>query len=296
MTYPQNEPNLQKLDIINQLIRQDPGQRGFSSISPIGELEMTAKSLLENDRILIVTGFCVLAAMTGETDGPPGALVLASALKQLNKQVMLVTDQYSAFLLTAGMKYYSEKTEVVVISDNQAQADLEMNRLLDQFQPGHIIAIERPGRAADGQTYSMRGEKLNDVIPQLDLLFEKSLTRNIYTSAIGDGGNELGMGNVYELIKKHVHLGEKIGCVTPADLLISAGVSNWAGYGLAAALSLMTDANLLPSVETEENVLKSMVRSGAVDGCTKKREVTVDGLSWEAYIDVIHEIIKTVIA
>ena len=56
---------------------------------------------------------------------------------------------------------------------------------------------------------------------------------------IGDGGNELGMGKVLDRIVKDVPHGETIACVTAADYLITAGVSNWGGYALAVALYLI---------------------------------------------------------
>ena len=56
------------------------------------------------------------------------------------------------------------------------------------------------------------------------------------TTGIGDGGNEVGMGNVLPLVQQHIKNGPTIGCVTGADFLITSSVSNWGGYALAAAL------------------------------------------------------------
>ena len=232
--------------------------------------------------------------MTGETDGPPGALVLADALHKMGKEVALVTDQYSSFLLKAGLTCYANDLVIHTISDHQETADDEMLQLIEAFTPEHSVAIERPGRALDGHSYSMRGEKLDHVIPQLDLLFDPPCDRPYVTTAIGDGGNEMGMGKVYDFIRCHVHLGKKIGCVTKADYVIPAGISNWAGYGLAAALSLLSRQNLLPPPGTERNVLEKMVQAGAVDGCTKKREVSVDGVPLDIYLNVIEDIIRIV--
>ncbi len=35
------------------------------------------------------------------------------------------------------------------------------------------------------------------------------------------------MGNVLDLVKKYVNLGDKIGCTVKSDFLITCGVSNW---------------------------------------------------------------------
>ena len=47
------------------------------------------------------------------------------------------------------------------------------------------------------------------------------------------------MGVVASLVREHIKNGEKIACVVPADALIAAGVSNWGGYGLIAAVESM---------------------------------------------------------
>ena len=61
----------------------------------------------------------------------------------------------------------------------------------------------------------------------------------IGTIGIGDGGNEIGMGKVRDLVRKHIPHGEEIACCVGADQLITAGVSNWGGYALATALHIL---------------------------------------------------------
>ena len=41
--------------------------------------------------------------------------------------------------------------------------------------------------------------------------------QGLATVAIGDGGNELGMGSLHAQICEHIPLGPQIGCVVPAD-------------------------------------------------------------------------------
>ena len=279
---------------LSELIRQDLGCRGFAGIIATDDMEQAANSLMTSKRVLIVTGFYVIDKMIGETDGPPGALALAYALSKLGKVVLLVTDRYSTPLLEVGMSCYQRVFNMAEIPADQQRANVCLKRILDDFKPDHIVSIERPGQAADGHCYSMRGEQLSLTIPVLDILFTASAKSDTRTIAIGDGGNELGMGGAYDLIKTHVPLGEKIGCVTPADFLIPAGVSNWAGYGLAAALSLLSGLRLLPEAETEVCVLKRMVRIGAVDGCTKRNELSVDGIPFTQYLSIIHQIYQLI--
>ena len=60
-----------------------------------------------------------------------------------------------------------------------------------------------------------------------------------------------------------------------------ASVSNWGGYGLAAALSELSGRSLLPSVEEEQALLRQTVDLGAVDGMSAIQEYKVDGFTLE---------------
>ena len=70
-------------------------------------------------------------------------------------------------------------------------------------------------------------------------MYSKSNFYIIFSIGVGDGGNELGMGKVLDRIIRDVSHGETIACVTAADYLITAGVSNWGGYAVAVALYLI---------------------------------------------------------
>ena len=98
--------------------------------------------------------------------------------------------------------------------------------------------------------------------------------------AAGDGGNEIGMGSLADEIPKVPTL-VKLPCVTSTTRLIVTSVSNWGGYGLVAAMSRQKEKSLLPSVETERELVKSMVDMGAVDGFTNRQEYRVDGFTLE---------------
>ena len=103
---------------------------------------------------------------------------------------------------------------------------------------------------------------------------------DIPSVGIGDGGNEIGMGNLAEEVTQ-VDTLVKIPCVTQTSKLMLASVSNWGGYGLAAALSELSGKNLLPSIEEEQALLKQTVDLGAVDGMSALQEYKVDGFTLE---------------
>jgi Domain of unknown function (DUF4392) len=254
------------------------------------QLHAAARSLLEGQRIILITGFCIRAMMVGETDGPPGALALALALRQLGKEVILVTDRFSSELLAAGEKQCGEQFVTHVLGSDQPETNRRIRTILDTHQPTHVVAIERPGSAQDGHRYSMRGEMLDDLVPATDLFLTPEGPRNYQTIAIGDGGNELGMGSLFAALRERVTHGDLIFCTTVADHVIPAGISNWGAYALIGALSILSGINLLHETEHEKSILHAMVEAGAVDGCTRKRTLSVDGIGWDDYAQTVADI------
>jgi hypothetical protein len=151
----------------------------------------------------------------------------------------------------------------------------------------HALSIERCGRSADGAPRNMRGEDISAFTTPLDELFLAGPWQRI---AIGDGGNEIGMGSLpASLIGAYVPHGESIACATPADHLIVAGVSNWGAYALIGALALVRDdwrTALLDCLDAERDgaILRAMVNDGpAVDGVTRQRTFTVDSMPIEVH-------------
>ena len=275
---------------IELLARRDPGSRGLASFADTSHLLAAAGELLVGERVILTTGFCIRAAMIGETDGPSGTLALADALRRLGKEVVLVTDKHSSGLLTAGAKVIGAPFTTLVLSLAQDQADREIHDLLSSFSPTQVVAIERPGSALDGHRYSMRGEVLDDLVPAADRLLQPGFPRSFRTIAVGDGGNELGFGSLRDALKTHVAHGELIFCATAADWVIPAGISNWGAFALVAALALLSGKRLMAPPERERAVLESLVTAGAVDGCTGKNELSVDGLPWLEYACTIADL------
>ena len=272
------------------LARHDPGGRGLASSDAESHLYSAAANLLDAERVILVTGFCIRAAMIGETDGPSGTLAVAHALRQLGKEVVLVSDKFSDGLLEAGAKVLGAPYPITVLSPVQEESDRAIDELLASFAPTQVVAIERPGSAIDGHRYSMRGEILDELVPSADRLLAPPGTRNYATIAVGDGGNELGMGHLRDSLMDRINLGELIFCDTEADHVIPAGISNWGAYALAASLAVLSGTPILIRPEDELAVLEAQVAVGAVDGCTRKNEVSVDGVPIGDYLQTVSAI------
>lgn len=282
------------LSEIEGIIAEDYGNRGLNTMVQKGDFQGAVEELYNNSqRVLIITGFCIKDAMIGETDGPSGAVSIGNALMQLGKEVLFVTDEFSVDLVKAccGALNINTKIEVAPLGDSRGFC----KGVMDEFRPTDVLAIERPGRAMDGRCYSMRGEDISPFVPNTDYFFNIAKERNIPTIAIGDGGNEMGMGKIAQAIAKQLKEGAKISAVTAADYLIIAGVSNWGGHGIAAGLSLLASEILLHTPMEEVKMISAMVEAGGVDGCSKKREMTVDGLSLELNLEIFNRISEVAI-
>ena len=256
----------------------DRDRRGISHLRPYLPSDyatQAAQLVLDNPgTAIIVTGFYILDAGFAETDGPPGAVVIGSALNQLGYNVVHVTDRYATEIMDKTGGDYSSVVDFP-ITDDDASAAFARN-LISELNPSVLIAIERCGLTDEGKYRNMRGRDITDFNARIDHLFHS----DVPSVGIGDGGNEIGMGNLAEEVTTVESL-VKIPCITQTSKLMLASVSNWGGYGLAAALSELSGRNLLPSIEEEQQLLRDTVDLGAVDGMSSKQEYKVDGFTIE---------------
>lgn len=237
---------------------------------------LRAANVLHNIKgtVLIGTGFPVMD--TFETDGPVGALILYRALEMLGATPVLVCG-------TPMANAFQHDYRTCVISIGKKDIGLaEAQRALAHFKPQAIISIERPGLAENGCYHNMRGEDISARAACFDFFMDEA---SCPTIAIGDGGNEIGMGNVKNFLAQL----DIIPAVTQCDELIISDVSNWGVYGILAFLSLWSTQDLL-SETCPEKILKYISNLGSVDGVTRKNELTEDSLPASEGIALISRI------
>ena len=226
---------------------------------PSDYLNRSAEMVLSNvGKVFITTGFYILTADTIETDGPPGAIALGNGLEKLGYEVVYITDSYASKFLDEYRSHKSRLIDFPICSDEESCK--YSKTLLAEEKPAILISIERCGRSHDGLYRNMRNLSITEYTAQIDRLFDLHNT----TIGIGDGGNEIGMGNVYKAVEKSTQLVENPAITKVSELIISS-VSNWGGYGLLAQLSQATGLNLLPNIIDEKEMIEGMVNLGAVD-------------------------------
>ena len=195
-------------------------------------------TLANPGKVIITTGFYILSAGAAETDGPPGAIAIGNALEQIGYEVVYVTDNYCYQMMKA---ISTETSRVIEFPIETLAASREIaSKILETENPDLLISIERCAPATDGLYRNMRDMDITSNTAKIDLLFEKH-----YASVgIGDGGNEIGLGNLYSEVEASTEL---VGfpANTKTTKLIISSVSNWGGYGLVAAISILKGKNLV---------------------------------------------------
>ncbi|XP_031436529.1 D-glutamate cyclase, mitochondrial isoform X2 [Clupea harengus] len=246
-----SKATVQQIRQLEEIAVEDPGQRGIRALFVQDELVKSCLSLSHASTVLITTGFPThfMHDPPEETDGPPGAIAMAAMLQALGKQVVVVTDQRALEMNHRIVQDAVEKgvikTAVPLLSFQGTGSEAAIHFLCHDGDPekpryDHLVAIERSGRASDGNYYNMRMINIKHLVDPIDDLFTAaSSIPGMSTTGIGDGGNELGMGKVKDLVTAHMPNGSIIACDVAADYAITTGVSNWGGYAVASGLYLL---------------------------------------------------------
>lgn len=254
--------------------------RGMKTVQPHLEAGycMRAARILQQCRgnILIGTGFPVVK--TFETDGPVGAIAMYEAFEKLGATPSIVCGRPLSQALADRYRVHE-----IRVGDHD-QREHEAQEALEQFHPDAIISIERPGQAADGGYYNMRGESISENTACFDSFMNMS---DCPTIAIGDGGNEIGMGKVAKALQGL----NIVPSTTTCDELIVADVSNWGAYGIISFLSVWNKRDLLGEI-VPLDILRYISELGSVDGVTRINQLTEDGLDVSEGESVLLELRK----
>ncbi len=249
--------------------------RGMDRLAPVlapGWCKRGADLILRHPgTVLIGTGFPV--GGTFETDGPVGAIVLYQVLESIGHRPIMVCGPPLSRLLGHEFTLYE-----LPINDRDRTMPV-VDRILKDTPPSLVVSIERPGVAVDGRYYNMRRQDITDRVAKFDLLLEHSPCPSL---AVGDGGNEIGMGSVAE------HLAELpiIPSAVSSDVLVISTVSNWGVYGIIAEMSIRLKTDLFTDLDLD-GIFEFLVSGGAVDGVTCSAAISEDGHPIEVGLSII---------
>ena len=269
---------MQKLsERIEDLILQhdNRGMRRLHQAMSPGYCYRAARIILNNKgTVLIGTGFPVSGSF--ESDGPIGAIALYRTLTELNcKPVFVCAPPISEILSRNFMTY-----ELPLANWEKSRSTV--TQALKDLKPSLIVSIERPGVTADGRYYNMHRNDISKLTAKYDLFLSESGCPSI---AFGDGGNEIGMGNVREALATM----NIIPAITTCDELVIASVSNWGVYGVIAALGRMIERDLFHLFDPE-TIAEYLVDNGCVDGVTTRNESSEDGFPISVGMAIIQQL------
>ena len=167
-----------------------------------------------------------------------------------------------------------------------------------------MVFIEKTGPNAKGVHHSIMGTAKNpDETGHAFHLAAAAKARDIVTIGVGDGGNEIGNGLIYDAARQIQPYGLTCQCpctdgvvtVTATDVLVSASISNWGAYGIAAQLAYeLKNPDCFQSEEMEDFMLRQCVAAGGTDGAYAAQVLYVDGTSartQRALVAMLREII-----
>ena len=272
-----------------------------------GNLERAARSIAEHPHphVGIIAGFFVRHAEppSPETDGLNGLGQLAAGLSEAGIRVTAITDAPCAKAVWAVTKVLPHEVGLEVVSVSADSVRHLRRKLEEDERPiTHLVAIERCSLGQDGKPRREHGWDISGDTAPLDYLYQdESWKPGWKTIGIGDGGNEIGMGNLpADIVEAAVPNGALIAARTRADFLIVSGIANWGAYALLAAVAAALPERA-PALlkhfhgKMEQEILEAAVNVGqAIDDSRTDRlgqlQMTIDRLPLADHVAIIEEL------
>lgn len=251
-------------------------------------------------QVLLVSGAAVPEFMpVGENDGPIGTVVLARALVAMGHHVRIATDPVAAPPFRGLLRSMDVDAEVLEIG-------LDDRRLQERLaaESDVLCAIERLGGNANGIIYGATGVSRAPHRANVDHLFNTARSAGKRTIGIGDGGNEIGFGNLHPQLsqalpdytyKNVTPCGGGVFSVVETDVLLVANSSNMGANAVTAGLALLRrDLSLCHTAEAEYELAHVGVGLGLIDGGTGQLRAWCDGIPPRANAAVV-EVLRTIV-
>lgn len=295
--------------------RERQGGRPLSYSFSRGLIEVAE----EGRAVVLATGFMIRRAMQPETDGLTGTAYLARALSEgLGLMPVIICEaaveaSVAAAVEAAGLSrtgprplegrkgrpysglYATIPFPAASDEDFKGKHETALEGLL-ACSPCAFVSIERPGKNAKGVSHTTFGMSMDDISADIDDVMGKMEDEGISTFAVGDMGNELGMGLVEDVVGAITPYGKECRCGCGGGVAASrrarytmmGTVSDDACYAIGASLAEQLGRDdILPDPELIGGVLKAAVTAGAVDGITAVNGLSIDMIGWDTHRSLI---------
>lgn len=253
------------------------------------------------DVVGIITGFpsrSFLGRGITETDGPVGAVYLARVVEEVLGAVpVIIIDEalrkycvgsgIAAGLLIADLdkallaKRGPVNASVLAFLDCPVDDD-EAQRVARDFlttvEPKALIAVEMPSIASDGFAHTAGGRAIvHEHLAKAHHFFEIAKELGILRVGLGDGGNEMGMGNMREALAEISTVGSVIAAATDSDVPVVGASSNWAAYAIGICIEAIYGSTAVNRSIDLPAIIRRCAEEGAIDGYSVRPEAKVDG-------------------
>jgi hypothetical protein len=259
----------QQFNNVENLLKSYPERNVGKFFNP-GGLEQGVHALAAAENVMLSTGFNVEEGMP-ETDGPPGLAALAHALILCGKTVTFVADsknnelvrnclaefdkdaaercKFEDFNVRPDAAHVPENAEeqttdqATKLRKAELKAEKKAQDLLDQHKPDVFLSLELNGRGDSGYAKNMRGKVITGWNSMSDEVLNQANAKGVTTIAVGDGGNEAGMGELDNI--PNAMDGKPMQARTQAGIQVTSWNSNFGGealaYGLLASYGKLRD-------------------------------------------------------
>lgn len=234
----------------------------------------------------------------GENDGPIGSAVLGKALYLAGAEVVFCVEKEVGPVMKKLCSSLDLPSDIITLSRENEQENEKLANELDG-----AIFIEKIGPSKEGISHFATGFAREGQDALLGSMLNKMRNQGKLTIGIGDNGNEIGFGTIYEEARKIHPFGEKCKCpkeeglITSlaTDYILPSSISNLGAYGIAAALSLlMEDLEMLHKPEDELKLIKICTDMDCRDGGFGKAHDYVDGVvdqSMASFVKILQEMV-----
>ena len=236
----------------------------------------------------------------GENDGPPGAAALARGLKETGFDVAILTEE----ACVPGVEGMCEVlgVDVPVRTLPMERETPEHGRIANSIDAA--IFIEKLGVNEKGVQHSVMGASREGMRAFVDPIADALSAAGKLTVGIGDGGNEIGFGNVYDAARQLLTNGTSCACscgggiitVTKVRHMYPVAISNWGAYALVGMLAVKFERpDIVVTPDEEHRILSRCIDLDLVDGGTGRVGYRLDGVAGAAStacVTIIREIVQ----
>ncbi len=259
------------------------------------------EALGKDSLVYIMTGFVLHPFNKAETDGAVGSVLLARALvKAFGAKTVIICPEEcinAVSHIAECLGLASCSVYVYPFTKDKALASECADKILSRGVPDAVVAVECPGENAKGVYHNAKGIDVTHLEAKQDILFEKLRAMGVPNIAIGDLGNEIGLGAIGGYIREKIPFAGESKCScgceggicvrTEADNIITATVSDWGCYSLIAMLAfILENPDIMHGADIEKTALDTAVRHGLID-MTGEGVSAIDGFDADIICPIV---------